>query len=352
MIEENKHVEYFKTVAKNAALIMVEQDYGEQGIEKLTLLMDMLPKIFNCLWYQRFKKIIVFSPLEDKLSLSKTKNARPITCTAFENLAQLQGDELTIEVQDNYEILYSVDFGPDLSQLQLGSVIYVREKSSELILSKQGHRRLIPIPDTDCYFAIQTYKSLESALEDYGVKIARLSTCEYLQKSWLTTNRIFFGAGPEQNMRDSLKRFLQNRLRGGVEIRAEQNINDENPVDIKVTWNYTAKLAIIEIKWLGKSLRTIGENFTANYSESRVANGAKQLTDYLDANRKDAPDRITKGYLVIFDGRRKNTNKTTTQVSREDGFYYQNMEITMNPDYMERIDFAKPIRFFMEPEHN
>jgi len=77
--------------------------------------------------------------------------------------------------------------------------------------------------------------------------------------------------------------------------------------------------------------------------------GTEQLKDYLDSNKSFAPDKITIGYLVVFDGRRRGTDPIIDGISQDNADYYKNREIEYNPDYsITRADFAKPVRFFME----
>jgi hypothetical protein len=117
---------------------------------------------------------------------------------------------------------------------------------------------------------------------------------------------------------------------------------------VKVTWMLTNRLALIEVKWLGKSISASGK--TTMYSQARANSGAKQLASYLARNKQHAPSHITVGYLVIIDGRRRNVNATSRTVGYEDGMYFRHRDLTFTPPLDEtRRDFASPIRMFAEP---
>ena len=150
-------------------------------------------------------------------------------------------------------------------------------------------------------------------------------------------------------MRDSLTQFLKITLRG-AEVRPEQNTDESHTIDIKVTFTLTNRLALIEIKWLGKSVRKRPRKITATYSDERARVGAGRLADYLDWYMEQAPTRVTRGYLVVLDGRRHGLKIGTKTLGQQRARYYRNREIQFDPKYHEtRDDFDEPLRMFMEP---
>jgi hypothetical protein len=353
MVLDEMQIEFFKKVAQDQYSLLIREDYGEDGFEKLTLLTDAIAEIYRHLNFSSFTRIVIYTVFDEDeaLSLENTENSNYVVYQSFQNLAQINGTELTIEVRGNFDLLVSVDFIPSVDTLRENAIVYQRNQAVETILGKTEQKPLRQIPNAESYFSVQTYKELDAALEDYKVKVARYSdNCPQLATVWFDLNKIFFKPKPEHTMRDSLTYFLQIRLRGS-EVRPEQVVDKSHPVDIKVTWNLTNKLALIEIKWLGKSLNQFGKRFKGIYTVGQALEGAKQLADYLDANKVQAPDRITKGYLVVFDGRRWGANSSTQEISKKKGFHFENNEIDYNPDYYKtRSDFAKPVRFFMEPK--
>jgi len=348
---DEKQIAFYKDVANDLWSILIWTDYGSNGFQKLSYLTESITKIYKHLNFSSFSNIIIYVRLEESVSLENIDNSNCIPYRSFQNLATISGDTLTIEVQENLDVLVSVDFAPQIEPLRANAIVYQRIGTNESILGKTEQKTLKQPPNSESYFSIQTYKDLDVALEDYKVKVARSTAmCPELKTIWFDDNRIFLKPKPEHLMRNSLTYFLKLRLRTAAEVRPEQVVDESHPVDIKVTWEYSTNLALIEIKWLGKSLQNYGANFTQNYSAARALKGATQLAEYLDSNRVQAPDKVTKGYLVVFDGRRWQINSNKAEISRSNGFHFENSEIQYTPEYNKtRTDFAKPVRFFMEP---
>jgi len=121
-------------------------------------------------------------------------------------------------------------------------------------------------------------------------------------------------------------------------------------VDIKVVWKMENRTAIIEVKWIGKSFNLKTQKITASYADARAKQGAKQLAEYLEGHKQQASKEDTRGYLVVFDCRRKGLKPSTTEVDSVKGLYFQSREIEFNPKFHKtRKDFDEPIRMFMEP---
>lgn len=192
------------------------------------------------------------------------------------------------------------------------------------------------------------YFYLNNALTQYKIEKISTSNCLIFKDCWLDCNRIFFKPAPEEQMQKSLKEFLSSALRG-VEVIREYNLGASKPVDIRVKWTEANKSALIELKWLGKSKN--GNNLTS-YADSRANDGSKQLKDYLDMDNTDTPNIISKAYLVVIDGRRKDTNKDTTTINSANGLFYENQEINFSDEhkYFDRLkNFPQPIRMFAQP---
>ena len=78
--------------------------------------------------------------------------------------------------------------------------------------------------------------------------------------------------------------------------------------------------------------------------------GIGRLGINLADNRQQAAKEDSRGYLVIFDCRRKGLNETDTTLAKADGFHYEKREISFTPTYhKDREDFEEPIRMFLEP---
>jgi len=200
-------------------------------------------------------------------------------------------------------------------------------------------------------FFINYFSSLTEALLAYRDTMARTSKCHLLRLAWAHENRIWFSTKPEFRLRRSLCNFLYASLRyDDIDLRPEQNVDESHPVDIKIIWRMDRRTAIIEVKWIGKSIDSASKKVTANYSDVRARSGARQLAKYLEAHRQEAPQEDTRGYLVVFDCRRHRVKPADTDVETIKGMYYANREIVFNPQYHKtRNDFDEPIRIFLEP---
>jgi hypothetical protein len=352
MIVDQRHIDSYKRIIDALYLPMVLDDYGSDKQDLLIHLTDTISKIYKHLKYNSFNSVVIYISMDASTTLTAIAGANPTTIISYDNLSPLTGNEIVIEVKPNGDLHYSIDFTFDVTLNRQEAIIYkfLKVTETEIIFGKASDKKLPSIPDSDSYFAIQTYKDLDLALEDYTTKVARHSECGYLKDIWADANKLFFKPKPEHILRDSLTYFLKIRLRN-TEVRPEQIVDKSHPVDIKVTWSLASHLALIEIKWLGKSLQTTGtRRFKKIYSRKRALEGAKQLADYLDANLIQSPVKTTRGYLAIFDARRWGCSKATTTISRADGLKYLNEIIIYTPDYHStRTDFAKPFRFFMEP---
>ena len=88
-----------------------------------------------------------------------------------------------------------------------------------------------------------------------------------------------------------------------------------------------------------------------SFGPVRARSGAKQLADYLDSNRVETADRITRGYLVVLDVRRHIGDAPVEGVTEHKGLWYRDREVPYDPEYhRSRYDFEEPIRMFVEPK--
>lgn len=357
MIVDQKHIDFYKKIADDLFLSMVLTDYGADKKDLLLHLTDSVTKIYKHLKYNSFKSVVIYTPIDSTTSLSEIAGANPTTILSYYNLSPLSGENIVIEVKPNGDLHYSINFTFDINAHRNAAIIYnfVKATETETIFGKASDKKLPSIPDADSYFAIQTYKDLEKALEDYGTKIARHSdSCPYLKSSWYDERtKLCFSAKPEHKLRDSLHLFLKS-LRN-AEARPEQVVDKSHPVDIKVTFQLASHIALIEIKWIGISLNKKGKvssSYTGKNAITRVNKGAKQLSEYMDANLIMASTHTSKGYLVVFDARRDNLNIVINSISKADGMKFENEHLTIKPEYHKtRDDFAKPIRYFMQPNY-
>jgi len=200
-------------------------------------------------------------------------------------------------------------------------------------------------------YALQ-YHALQEALNRYKTEKISCSSCSIFDKSWSDAKtRIFFKNKPEEVMQISIKEFLSSALRG-VDVVREYTLGASKPVDVRVYWKEANRAALIELKWLGQSKREDGE-LSQNYSNHRACEGLEQLKNYLDLAYKDTPTCISKGYLLVIDGRRKGTNiKSLSSINAYDGLFYKGTELDFskaNKYFDTIVGFERPIRMFAEP---
>jgi len=259
---------------------------------------------------------------------------------------------LTIQILHNGQfLLWKKAFSATLPSRS--GVVYEFKDQQEHFIAK-GKRFLVQrlAPSFSSQFCVPAFSSLEEALNRYKIGSVRTGRCMILQSSIYGEKRIFFRERPEEGMRNSLFQFLAAALRG-AEVTPEQNVHIRRlkPVDLRVTWTYSQKIALIEIKWMGKSLSRNKKRFTAQHADTRAKEGAEQLKEYLDYMRTLDATKSIMGYYVILDARRKRTQPSTSSITREDGLFYANREVLFSPEYHNlRPDFAPPIRMFLEPK--
>lgn len=326
----------------------ISDEYGNNGIHNLKIVLEIIPTIFKYINLSNFESILIFK--SDIFNLTEKADDYS-NIQNFAHLASIEEPNLVIQVKSLDEIIIST------LEIKISNIIptdfvyqYTPQKESFHTISKTCD--LPKVGGTDSCFSISTFKELDEALSHYKISVVKNAACPHIAAALYSDDRIFFKPKPEYLLRDSLVYFLRIRLRGeGLEVRPEQVVDTSHPVDVKIIWGFTNHIALIEIKWLGKSLNKETGKFT-NCSANRAQAGAAQLVNYLDANKIQVPNHTTIGYLVVFDLRRRRTNKRTTQISIEDGLWYQNREIDYEVQYHKiRKDFAKPIRMFIAPQH-
>ncbi|KRP89229.1 hypothetical protein AOQ73_26780 [Bradyrhizobium pachyrhizi] len=245
----------------------------------------------------------------------------------------------------------------DLSVLAASALVYHYDSGLDRILGKNFD---VIVPKVSSLmrsnFATPTLSGLEDALARYGREMALETQCQILAGVWeggVDGARLILTNRPEATMRNSLVQALS-LLTRDASVRPEQNTDETKPVDIRVEWFGSGASALIEIKWLGKSSaksRTPGSSPTyTEYAAPRAQEGADQLADYMDRQSRHSGATAPRGYLVVFDARRRNVAGAQDRLKRDDALYYSDKEIEYDPDHTKlRTDYAEPFRFFMNP---
>lgn len=348
MLNNKRHIDIVQELSFNSYPLVIQRNYGDIGIANLKIVLEAIRLIFKNIHLQNFSSILIFK--SDVIDLEKLASNYQVIQN-YTHLTSINNETLVIQIKSIDEIIISTE---NISKTDIVSTdfVYQYTPEKEMFHTNSETCELPKVPGSESCFAISTFKELDEALSHYKTSVAKYARCKNIKDAMHSDRRIFFKPQPEHLLRDSLVFVLNQRLRGeGLEVRPEQNVNESKPVDVKVIWGYTNHIAIIEIKWLGKSFNPTTNTFTSTYADSRARDGALQLANYLDLNKEQVPNHNTMGYLVVFDLRRKSTKEDTTQIHSADGFWYENKEIEYDPKFHElRKDFAVPIRMFITPQ--
>ena len=329
---------------------LIDRHHGASGVRVLRNVMQTLRGILQHYTLgEKGQQLVVFQFLPQSAHHIK---GLPSEVIEHSDLIHWSNQSVAIEIRADgcLQVWPSID---DIDPIELShhAIVYSLFSGEESFWAG-GEQAIIPaiFPGSHSLFAIPTFEDLQSALKSYRSTVARVCQCEILSLAWCSEKRLLFRAKPEKFMRRSLVQFLRASLRKDANVQPEQNVDETHPVDIKVSFDFTPNVTLIEIKWLGKSLNQSGDAIGTIYSEVRARDGVQQLADYLDMFHQSDPLRKTRGYLVVIDGRRRGLTIHSTSIARVDGMHYDHREIAFDPSFHEtRGDFETPIRMFVEP---
>lgn len=329
----------------------LERQYGDSGMQRLRELTTALDVIHDALAYELLQGgLTVLASLDPAARPLPSETTMAVTPTRLPMLVQ---GRATIQVLPDGDLLLCLDpFNP--LRFESAAVVYHFDGADHFVVAGAMHDVFNPTPFPSIW-GTPTFFELEDALEYYRDSIALVCDCDILanelwhdpERRWILRNK------PEDTMQRSLWRYLRTTMRGTnrvIEVDREQPVDGRRPPDIKITWSQTKRIALIEVKWMGQSVNELGTSISSFEPDEGDANaGAQQLADYLDANFRRAPEHQTKGYLVVFDARRRNLGFSTAELSYDDAKYYLMRDIEWVRDHSERHDFATPLRCFMKP---
>jgi hypothetical protein len=341
--------EIIERVCAEAHVPMVEAAFGKRGVDAVFEIMVVTKSLYTHVELERVGgKIVIFKVVGPH---GASPAPASVPAADFAALANLPITDLVLEIASDGRAYLRTALIQPLEELAKNAVVYHWAADQDEFLAGGG-RRSVPRLDQAArsQFAVPTFSNLREALQHYARENIRESTCYLFRKIWRCDNRLFLIAGPEDIMRDSLTQFLRNRIGGDHDVFPEQNVNEKNPIDIRVNPRFTNnRLMLIEIKWLGYSVAEDG-HITARHKDRRAQEGADQLAKYLDEQRTSAPSRVIQGYYVIIDGRRENLSEGATTITSADGMFYEDKDLVFNPDhYAQRNDFDRPYRMFARP---
>lgn len=335
-------------------LVVAGREFGEPGTVRFKAILAFLKRCAQHSRVEAPSRLLVFSLWQPDAAVDalRLQHAQP-----FRFGVSHRGliTEMTVEIREDGTPFLWTAF-PAEAAVHLGSGMCYRLNQEVETVEIKGHRHAVPkvIVGAVSQFCVNNFTSVKDALISYRDQMARTSRCYILQDAWNDRDtRVWFRRKPEYILRRALCHYLNSCLRHeSYELRPEQNVNERNPVDIKLLWRMENRSAIIEVKWLGRSIakRGRGWRFTVNHTVKRANQGARQLAEYIEDYRRDAPEEDARAYLVVFDCRRRGAGPAAKKVDAIQGMYFEKREIDYNPPYhRQRQDFEEPIRMFLEP---
>ena len=358
------NVESVKKLVGSAYHLHARNAFGEEGVQGVNDLLNSVRMLYQRCPPECLKgQLTIFLGLQGVTPLAPAISAfgSTISVSEYADFAPLilnvdDGVEILIEiVSDGTFKLLVIREDFDLNFLAQRGLVYRFESGTERILAKEFSAFVPKVSNILLSnFSEPTLANLDEALKRYAKEMVLESQCRILRDVWeggVEGPRLVLVNKPESLMRDSLCHALSLLLRD-VSVRPEQNTDETKPVDIRVEWFGSGASALIEVKWLGKARAKPkagqGEETFTEYSRSRAQEGSRQLADYLDRQLRHSIATAPRGYLVVFDARRRHVKGANDCLSKEDAFWYESDEIEYSPDYSKvRSDFEAPIRFYM-----
>jgi hypothetical protein len=335
-------------IAREHYITAVERNHGSEGTEVVRSLFTRVKQIHEIVDYESISGALTVFELVNESSIGV--DHAPYRLSGVQEIALHNSGTLTIQVLDNNEILlWKNDVLP--VDLPSSAIVYRYEPGKGEKVWVEGSERNASLHGFPRLFGNPAFLDLADALDHYRIHIARPSECAYLLKAWREEGRVMWRAKPEETMRLSVYQFLKSSLRNGrPDVHQEAPVDARNPVDITVRWADSNRIAVIEIKWIGKSGTLDPLTLKTEYREKRAQDGLRQLVDYLDLTKARTPLYESRGYLVVFDGRRRDVKVDDEQCHRENGLAFVDAHISYDQDLLDRHDMEKPFRLFCEPK--
>ena len=342
--------EELQSLAGSLAVPLAVQSFPQGGDSAVRAVLRACKQIFAVVEPSQLQgPVIVFSQAQSDSAIDLSSGRKIVNMTellAYVNIG------FALEINSSTTAVRAWPGRPpvDVDVLRTSGVVFVHDSGNEEFLISNAE---IPLPRVfagpQSFFSVPNYATLDDALAFYRQPMVRLSHCDILQTVWHDSNRLFLKEKPEDTIQRSLLRYLRYTLRNDAEVMREQKVNDTNPVDIRVTFQFANRVALIEVKWMGKSKHPDGSPAT-QWAASRAIDGAHQLAGYLDGFSSSSPSFVAKGYLVVLDARRRMLSDSAETISTEHGMYYADREIDFPLEYRgDRADFNEPLRMFAEP---
>jgi hypothetical protein len=335
--------------------VLKEFNYSEEATLAIEIINKELRELFNFIEPSLFnEEIIVIKNINDDIAFP---NQDSINLAMNKALLFNYNKKIIIQLFNDRNVLMWENVDTDTIFTCDDNIIYLFESNHERFFAKNKEID-ITIRSFGSRYSDE-FDELELQLNKYHLHKIKYSSCPIFNESWSSEKRIFFKGGgkdiPENYMQKSLQNFLKDLsiFKGEIgqfEPTREHTLDARKPVDIIVRWEKSNRIALIEIKWLGKSIHD--GNIKSEHNNDRANEGFEQLKDYFDLAKRDYPNKIIKCYLVVIDARRWRTNKETITISLKNGMYYEEKDIEIDEDKKYHLTYKnihKPIRMFAEP---
>lgn len=336
-------------IAQEMFIVGVDKDMGKEGTSLLPNLLRQVRAVHEAISTERlpFGLTVAVSTVPERRMLSGPY----ATLADASHLTAIHDgvSPLSIQAQPDGQLLVWATEHPQRPSGDMLIYAYSGPYRESIITPLGSHT--VPTSGFPSYFSVPYFRDLYDAMLHYGATCVREAQCDLIDSAWREPERLVFLPKPEVKMRRSLQRFLRHSLREhqAIEVMPEQNVNESRPVDIKVTWTSSNRVALIEIKWLGMSARVGAKRYTQKFDGDRARDGASQLVEYLDEYHVNSPGQEVRGFLTVFDGQRLNVKPSSTSLTSAEASFFANVEIEYPEEILKRPDFDPPIRLYCGP---
>lgn len=134
------------------------------------------------------------------------------------------------------------------------------------------------------------------------------------KEQFFESNRHLLINRPEDSFRDDLRQYLELNLRATL-LTKEYILENFKRLDIFLLDETGSGLFLIEVKWIGVSVRSCGKKIGTMYGEADIHPGAIiQTIGYIEQLHKEGKN-IKLGYLAVFDARAQEVSDTSFDYS-------------------------------------
>ena len=171
--------------------------------------------------------------------------------TAISSIDEVQsyvstGFALEVDSSTNAFRLWPGQPPAEVDKLRVSDVVFLHDHGNETFLISDTEVPMLRVfAGEQSIFSVPHYADLANALAHYRYPVVRNSECAILETVWHDPNRLFLKDKPEDTIQKSLQRYLHHTLRGDAEVMREQNVDGTHPVDIRVTFHFSNRVAII-----------------------------------------------------------------------------------------------------------